>query len=218
MKTIQILASLALIGALGACATTEPASRGTTDPAALGAGGVALPTVAPRYAVQGITVRVPETLKVSEANLYFPIADIVWRGDPRGDRHAQVRALFDAGLARGTSAMTSGTPVLVEVEVTRFHALTEKARYSVGGSYSMQFLLTLRDAQTGEIIDGPRVVVADMPASGGERALEEEARGLTPKVVITARLAEVIAAELARPAGSVAPKRLLLGALAPRSE
>ena len=214
MKITRFITSVALAAALGACGTIEPASRGTTEPAALGTAIQALPAAAaPRYAVKGVTVRVPETLKVSEANLYYPIADIVWRGDPRGDRYAQVRTIFDTALARGTAAMASGTPVLVDVEVTRFHALTEKARYSMGGTYSMQFLLTVRDARTGAIIDGPREVVADTPAAGGERALAEEARGLTPKVVVTTRLAEVIATELTRPPGQVAPKRTVLSAL-----
>ncbi|MBW6505758.1 MAG: hypothetical protein K0B00_03300 [Rhodobacteraceae bacterium] len=214
MTIIRFLTSVALVGALGGCATLEPVSRSTTEPAALGAASQPLAVAtAPRYAIMGITVRVPETLKVSEANLYYPIADIVWRGDARGDRYAQVKSIFDTALAQGTAAMTSGTPVQLEVEVTRFHGLTEKARYSVGGTYAMKFLLTLRDARTGAIIDGPREVAADMPAAGGERALAEEARGLTPKLVVTARLAEVIAAELTRAPGQAEPKRSLLSAL-----
>lgn len=198
-----------LASAVGACVSPEPASRANTEPTALAIPGGMQPAIAaPQYAVQSITVRVPETLKVSEANLYYPIADIVWRGDPRGDRYAQVTSIFDAAIGQATTAMTTGIPVLVDIEVTRFHAQTEKARYSVGGTFSLRFLLTVRDARTGAIIDGPREVNADTPAAGGERALAEEAQGLTAKVVVTARLAEVIAAELARPLLPVAPARI----------
>jgi len=104
--------------------------------------------------------------------------------------------------------MNAGQAVNVEIEVTRFHAQTEKTRYSVGGTFSMHFLMTVRDAATDAIIDGPREVDADTPAAGGEQALAEEAQGLTAKVVVTARLAEVIAAELARPVLVSAPALL----------
>jgi hypothetical protein len=57
-------------------------------------------------------------------------------------------------------------------------------------------LLTVRDEASGEIIDGPRPVVADTWASGGVRAMEEEAAGITQKVVIEERFAEVVAKEL----------------------
>jgi hypothetical protein len=31
---------------------------------------------------------------VSEENVYAPEAEIVWRGEPEGDRHAQVAQIF----------------------------------------------------------------------------------------------------------------------------
>lgn len=199
MNPIRIVTVLALSSTLAACMSPEPASRASIEPTGLGVPGALAPLAAPLFAVMGITVRVPETLKVSEANLYYPVADIVWRGDPRGNRYDQVKAIFDIAMAQGTAAATRGTPVLLDIEVTRFHAQTEKARYSVGGTFSMKFLLTIRDAATGAIIDGPREVDADTPAAGGEAALAEEALGITAKVAVTSRLAEVIAAELARP-------------------
>ena len=200
MKFTRIFVALALTGALAGCMSPTPASRASIEPTGLGMPGATARVAAPLYAVKGITVRVPETLKVSEANLYYPVADIVWRGDPRGNRYEQVKAIFETAIAEGAASATNGTPVLLEIEVTRFHAQTEKARYSIGGTFSMKFLLTIRDAASGAIIDGPRAIDADTPAAGGERALAEEAMGITAKVAVTARLAEVIAAELARPA------------------
>lgn len=155
-----------------------------------------------QYDVQAVNVMVPRTLQVSEANTFLPKADIVWRGDAPGNRYEQVKAIFDAAMLRGTAAMHSGPKVVVDIEVTRFHCLTEKTRFTVGGVHSMHFLLTVRDAATGAILQGPRPVVADIKAAGGSRALAEDYAGRTQKVVVTERLAEVIRRELSAPVAS----------------
>ena len=65
----------------------------------------------------------------------------------------------------------------------------------------------MRNAVTGEILDGPRPVVADVKGSDGMRAMEEEAAGITQKVVIEVRPVQVIHDELTAPvpvAGDVA--------------
>ena len=154
---------------------------------------------APQYDVAEIRVTVPQKLRVSEANMFYPLADIVWRGEARGNRHAQVKAIIEEGLTRGTAAMTQGRAVVVEAEVTRFHSLTEKTRYTVGGTHSVHFDLTLRDAQTGVVIDGPRHVNASVKGAGGAVAIAEEQAGRSMRVVIVEHLAAVIAAELAKP-------------------
>ena len=183
---------------LSACATPEPVTRGATlDPSALANGSVAL--VAPDYDVISVKIDVPRTLKVSEANVFFPIADIVWHGDPLGDRYAQVQAIYAEAFAAGTADLHGARKVEVDAEITRFHALTPKTRYTVGGMHTLHFILTVRDAATGEILDGPRPVVADVKGSGGTRAMEEEAAGITQKVVIEDRLAQVIRDELSAP-------------------
>lgn len=211
MKPIKACVSVMFALGLSACGSMEAPSRSGMDlqpGLALGAPvaetGVAVATEAngpvvlvPQYTVASVTVKVPRELKVSEANTFLPLADIVWRGEPRGDRHAQVLAIYQEAMARGTAGMDSGPEVLVEVEVTRFHALTEKTRYTVGGNHALRFLLTVRDAATGAIIDGPREVIADIRASGGAAAIAEDQAGLTQRVVVVDRLAEVIRRELA---------------------
>ncbi|NCU20316.1 hypothetical protein EOM89_06175 [Candidatus Falkowbacteria bacterium] len=188
--------------ALSACAPAPMSgSSGGSAPVAATAPA---PTAA-IYAVRAVQVRVPDTLRVSEANLFYPLADIVWRGDPAGNRYTQVKAIFDAAATRATRPMTKGPRVVAEIDVQRFHCLTEKARYSVGGVHSIEFLLTVRDARTGALIDGPRKVKADLPASGGNRAIAEDAAGMTQKVLITDHLERVIRAELSRPASPAAP-------------
>lgn len=158
------------------------------------------PTVmVPKYDVQQINVAVPQKLRVSEANMYYPLADIVWRGEQVGDRHIQVKSILEEGLTRGTAAMQSGRPVALDVEVTRFHSLTEKTRYTFGGVHSVKFKLSVRDLTTGAIVDGPRTVIADVKGAGGSQAIAEEQMGRTMRVVITEHLAAVIARELSTP-------------------
>lgn len=201
---------LGLLLATAACAPTDVASRLDTGAATLttstrAESPQAARPVAAALDVQRVDIVVPRNLKVSEANMYYPPADIVWRGEPRGDRYTQVEAIWREAADRATAGMGAGVPVVVTVEVTRFHALTEKTRYSVGGTHSLHFLLTVTNASTGEVIDGPRRVVADVKAAGGQKAIDEEARGLTQRVVIVNRLAEVLGRELSPRGGKTAP-------------
>lgn len=215
--TIRILVLCA--AALGLSACGGVVSRSASD-AQLSIATKSGPTVmVPKYDVQQVNVTVPEKLRVSEANVFYPIADIVWRGEPMANRHNQVRAIVSEGIGRGVAAMHNGRPVAVDVEVTRFHSLTEKTRYTFGGVHSVKFLLTVRDLTTGGVIDGPRPVVADVKGSGGAQAIAEEQMGRTMRVVITEHLASVIARELSVPvnvpAGLPADAPVSQGAVAP---
>ncbi len=81
----------------------------------------------------------------------------------------------------------------------------QKTRATFGGNFGMHFLLTVYDAHTREILDGPRQIIADVHGSGGLAALREEQQGITQTTVVEGRLAEVFARELSRmrvPAGS----------------
>lgn len=153
------------------------------------------------YRVSSLNITVPRELSVSEANLYYPAADIVWRGEPQGDRYAQVERIFRDSMGFGISQLRGQRAVVVDVEVTRFHALTEKARYSIsfGGVNSIKFWMTVHDASTGAVIEPRRFVEADFTALQGERALEAEAEGLTERVQISRHLAGVIQRELMTP-------------------
>jgi hypothetical protein len=212
MQMIRIVAVLTSALLLAACGQRESASRGglaqengltlaTQGPDAVRGTATVL---APLYAVQGVNVIVPSDLRTSEANAYYPLADIVWRGEPVGNRHEQVRQIFGEALGTATAGMANGRAAIVDVTVTRFHCLTEKTRYSVGGTHSMQFTLTVRDALTGQVIDGPRPIVADVKAAGGQRALAEDAAGRTQRVVVMERLVYVLRRELSGPVANTA--------------
>jgi len=220
MNLLRLPLSLLMALGLAACAGPQPASRGMAQPepglsllapadvsADIPAGVVVMQ---PKYRVAEVRVSVPRSLTASEANTFHPNADIVWRGDPRGDRHVQVTQLFNAALIEGTAGMAAGPEVVVEVVVTRFHCLTEKTRYTVGGVHSMKFDLTVRDKATGAILEGPRPVVADVKASGGAAAIAEDQAGRTQKVVVIERLSEVIRRELSAPVSGPAAEAALV--------
>lgn len=197
MKLFNITTGIALIMGLTACGSAGTVARYaplTTDV-------VTSETVSiPRdYNVVDIRVNVPETLEVSEANRYLPVADIVWRGDPYGNRYEQIEAIFETGMTRGAAQLTGSRDVIVDIEVIKFHSLTEKTRYSFGGVHNIKFSMTVRDAETGVVIEEPHIVSANLDGFGGKQAIEADRIGQTQKVRITDHLSRVIVQELSTP-------------------
>lgn len=222
MQRLKLAVLLVMGGLVSACANTNtttrnapfeaaplPATATTTAQPVITSGEIASQT---NVRVENVIVRVPRALSVSEANRYLPSSDIVWREDPIGDRHAQVAAIFHGAMEQGTAALDGATPVELDIEVARFHALTEKARYTTGGVHNINFTLTLRHAETGALLGEPRRVRADLAAFGGRHALAAEARGQTQKVRITNHLAEVIRQELTTADGFQNPQLGLIQA------
>lgn len=197
MKPFRLIAALGLGGMVAACGAAPDVS---TNSVALGAAQPVLAfqqeAVMPSMKVSGINVRVPQSLSVSEANGYYPRADIVWRGDDLGDRRQQVKSIFEDSFASGTSTLNGDTPVVVDVQVKRFHSLTERARERVGGVHNMEFYLTVYNAETGAVILPARLVEANLPALGGVAAIEAVQRGQTQKVRVSTYLSMVIQEEL----------------------
>ena len=191
MRTVLVLAACAM---LGACSTTDVASRGTTQPTAL--------AYAPAYTLAGVEVDVPRTLSVSEANRLYPFADIVWRGEARGDRHAQVAGIFRDGAGIAARKLTQGPAVVAHIKVDRFHSVTERAIHHTGGDHDMKFILTLRDANSGQIIMGPRRMHAVLPAYGGAAAVLASNRGETMRGRIVDHIGGVLLNVLSEPLGT----------------
>lgn len=150
------------------------------------------------WTVTKVVVVAPDTLSVSEADSYVPSGDIVWRGDPPGDRRAQVAAIVKAGVIEGTKSLKGPIPVFMDVQVTRFHALSIKsylkAPYGTGVN-STDFIITVRRASDGEILQGPTKIESDFPAklaievSGDQGAA---AYGSHAKPEITGQVAAVV--------------------------
>lgn len=193
MKLIKFVAALAFAAGLSACASTAPnvsTTRNATEATPIV--GVDLTAQSAGWSLADVRVRVSGELRVSEANRYYPVADIVWREDPFGDRRMQVAKIMDDGLTAGLSHLKGERPVYFDIEMKRFHALTEKARYSVGGVHNMIFTLTVVDAATGVALHGPIDMEVDLKAYGGDQAFAAERKGLTQKVRIQSHLAGIM--------------------------
>ncbi|MDG1115548.1 MAG: hypothetical protein P8N72_00255 [Flavimaricola sp.] len=193
MSTRLIAAALLALG-LSACAAPETATRNAPlDVAGLAPGAV---QVQQAYNIVRFDVDVPGDLQASEANRYYPIADIVWRGDAPGDRHEQVASLFQAAGERASSSFQGPNDVVVQVQLVRFHGVTEKTRLSVGGTYNMVFMLQVVDARTGAILEPARQVVANLEAPGGARGRALIEAGQTERVRVVDHLTSVLMSEL----------------------
>ncbi len=199
MKVFKVSAKLFALGAvcaaMTACSTVDVVSRNAPlETPRLSAEQA--PQVLRDYSLHSIRFAVPQDMTVSEANSYYPIADIVWRGDPLGNRAEQISAIFQTSIRAAGEGLSGQRPVTVDVELVRFHSLTERTRYSVGGVHSIKFNLTVRDAQTGEIVEATRRIDGDLAALGGYAALAADNQGQTQKVRITNHLSNLFLREL----------------------
>jgi hypothetical protein len=142
-----------------------------------------------------VRVEVPRTLTVSEAKSLLPKADIVWREDPLGDRHAQVDTIMTDAVRRGASGLKGSRPVVIDVTVSRFHALTFEAeqRGPNWGVHNIQFSAQVSDARTGEVLVPATVIRAELPALSGQQMREARQKGVTQKSMITNHVAKTVA-------------------------
>lgn len=187
-------AAIAVIGlTVSGCASVENTA---TRNAPFSLQDATAPVLSQIVDVTDVNVNVSRDLRVSEAEVYYPMADIVWRGDAPGDRYEQVGAIFATSAEAATRDLDQGPEARVDIDVTRFHSLTNKTRYTVGGVHSITFVLSVKDPGTGVDLIAPRKIKADLKGYGGQKATMAEARGETQKKRITEHLTRVIRKEL----------------------
>lgn len=148
------------------------------------------------YALKGFNFNALEGLTVSEDESFYPTADVVWRGDPLGPRIPQIAAMFAEAAARNRRVVNGTLPVTVDVTLVRFHGVTNRTRYTVGGVYNVVFDMTVRNATTGDVIEPTRRVVGNLDAPGGTRATVLESEGQTQKVRVTDFLTSLLRSQL----------------------
>lgn len=199
MKLLKAVGVIAFGLMVSGCASTDVATRNA--PYALTPEAEVM-SLAGLVNVSDVKVNVSRELRVSEAELYYPIADIVWRGDARGDRYQQVAAIFETSASAATGDLQTGQDAVVLIDVQRFHSMTDKTRYTVGGTHSIEFVLRVKDPASGVDLIEPRKVKADLKGYGGQAAIAAEARGETQKVRVISHLTKVIRNELA---GGIVP-------------
>lgn len=181
-RNFLISASLMSLAACGV-----PLGGGQGDPR---------PIMARSYALRGFRFAAAPDLVVSEEESFYPTADVVWRGDPRGPRVEQIGEMFNVAAERNRSVLTGSQPVSVDVTLVRFHGVTNRTRFTVGGVYNVIFDMTVRDARTGAVIEPTRRVVGNLDAPGGSRAVQLDESGQTQKVRVTAFLTGLLRAQL----------------------
>ncbi|MEP3636302.1 MAG: DUF6778 family protein [Paracoccaceae bacterium] len=202
MKSYKVLMAVSLGMLVSACDLTNTSSRDTARD--IGANflkfGKTTDTpvaVDSDFRVKSVLVYIGQDIVVSERESFYPGGDIVWRGDPPGDRVQQVKDIFKTAFTQGSRGLNGSRNIVLQVDVRRFHSLTDKARIAVGGVHSITFALQKRDAVTGEAVGKGKLIRADLKALGGDDALAAARLGQTQKVRITDHLADVIRTELA---------------------
>jgi hypothetical protein len=137
-----------------------------------------------------VRVSVPQTLVVSEAKTLLPRADIVWREDPLGDRHAQVGKIIQAAVLRGAQGLRGSRPVIIDITVIRFHAELSNHDWGV---HNIDLVAQVVDARSGAVLLPATKIRAETPAWSGERMKAARRKGITQKSMITNHVAATIA-------------------------
>ncbi|MDJ0994167.1 MAG: hypothetical protein QNI90_11365 [Dinoroseobacter sp.] len=150
------------------------------------------------WALGSVNVDVPLSLSAGEANVFAPSTDIVWQEEllPVGTtRHAQVDEIMTEAITRGASGLNGTRPIDLNVEVTRFHAISDYARVRLvdEGVHDIKFLLEIVDAETGEVLVPEAEIRTDLAAFVGQESIDALAAGITQRIRITDHVAASIA-------------------------
>jgi hypothetical protein len=139
-----------------------------------------------------VQVNVSDTLTVSNANTFAPNADIVWHGEPHGDRRKQVAAILKEGVVRGVSDLDGPTGVRIAIDLGHFHAVTPAAvSRAPGAVHNIGYTIQVFDTETGEALTAPQAISADLDAYVGEAAVIAAIEGQTQRVRIVDHIARV---------------------------
>lgn len=149
-------------------------------------------TASSEWYMRDLDVLVPESLTVSDAYRFLPGADIVWHGDPDGDRREQVTRIIETAAMNAGKSLRGSRPVRLEVELEHFHAVSRVARiFAPSAVHNLQFKIRLFDARTGRQIIPTDRIRADLPAFTRTFAREAVRAGHTQKKRIVSHLEDV---------------------------
>ncbi|CAM3187323.1 hypothetical protein SAMN04488021_12022 [Paracoccus aminovorans] len=145
------------------------------------------------WRVASVEVAAPETLTTSEENSYTPDFDIVWHGEPAGDRRAQAAAIVKEGIEKGAAGLHGKTRVRIVATLGQFHAITPVVREKLqnSGVHNIQYSVQVFDARSGAALTEPQTIKAEFPALVGRAGDEADAKGLTQRVQIVNQIAAV---------------------------
>ena len=148
--------------------------------------------VTKNWRLHDVVAVVPEHVTVSHSNTFAPEADIVWHGEPFGDRKAQVAKIMDEGMTAGASDLKGERLVTITVSVATFHAVTPSAvARAPAAVHNITYGMQVFDSRTGEPLTEPQVIEADLVAFVGSSAVAAAINGNTQRVRIVRHLAAV---------------------------
>lgn len=152
------------------------------------------PAVTKSWRLADVSVSVPAGLTVSNDNTYAPNADIVWHGEPFGDRRAQVARIIEEGIREGGSALPGDRDVTIVGQVQHFHAVTPAAvARAPGAVHNIAYRVRVFDSRTAEPLTEEQSIQADLEAYVGDAAILAELQGQTQRVRIVDHIAKVTA-------------------------
>lgn len=150
------------------------------------------PAVSRTWRLKEVIAIVPDSLKVSNANTFAPSGDIVWHGEPFGDRRAQVAKIFEEAISLGARELQGARPVTITAEVQRFHGVTPAAvARAPSAVHSIRYLIQVRDAATGSPLTEKVEIEADLEAYVGAAAIAAAIGGDTERVRVVSHIANV---------------------------
>ncbi len=152
------------------------------------------PSVTRTWKLADVNVTVPTSLSVSNDNTYAPNADIVWHGEPFGNRRAQVAAIVDEGIRRGAAGLPGSRDVTIVARVGHFHAVTPVAvARAPGAVHNIAYRTQVFDARTAEPLTEAQTIQADLEAFVGDAAIVAQIQGQSQRVRIVDHIAKVTA-------------------------
>ncbi len=187
MKKLFKLSAAVMVSAfLTACASTYQTYYADPVPVA----------EARTWHVSKVQVTVPDALVVSESKDVVPNGDIVWHGDPAGDRKVQVAKVLKDAITRGAAGLHGARNVKILVTLEKFHALSTSAealQMDNVGVHNINFQIEVVDARTNAVLVKPQEMDASLPALTGAIAARAAQQGNTEKVLIEDHVAATIA-------------------------
>ncbi len=150
------------------------------------------PTITKSWKLKNVIAVAPQELTVSNADTFAPNADIVWHGEPYGDRRAQVARIVDEGITLGANELKGDREVSIAASLSQFHAVTPlSVARAPSAVHNIAYRIQIFDEATGAPLTKPQVISADLEAYVGSAAIAAAVEGNSQRVRIVRHIANV---------------------------
>ncbi|MEM6664569.1 MAG: DUF6778 family protein [Pseudomonadota bacterium] len=166
--------------------------------AACGGGAVETGTSANGWGLQDVKVRFGGDIGRTDKGTEYGSA-FVWDGYSGGNRKKQVVGLFKSAMSDVAQTTLNGsTPVVMNIEVTYFHALTDESRLWCCGQHKIYANLAVTDAGSNAVLASEDGVYLGRIALGGIPGLIAVAAGRDQDTRIREGIADGISTWLSK--------------------